>query len=236
MPCSSSAACATVAPCWRRRRGEQPVTSVIHARRIELLRHPELGWLRILVVGRKQEPSRHDADDLVGPAVDLNGPSDDRRIGAISAAPQRVAEHDDVRPFGEVLGGRENPSDGRTHSEDRKRVRRDAGGCDTLRVTAAGQVDLPLAPGRHFPQSSGAAPVVHDLPRRNPGFVECRPLAPDHHRASWIGPRQRAEQHGIDHAEDRGVRADSQGQRDYRHRGEAGMTREQSGAKTQILV
>ncbi len=153
----------------------------------------------------------------------------------ISSAPERVAEHDDVRSFGEVLGGRENPSDCRAHSQDRKRVRRDAGGCDALRITAAGQIDLPLAPGRHFPQSSGSAPVVHDLPCRHPGLIERRPLAPNHHRATWIGPRQRAEQHGIDHAEDRGVRADPQSQRDYRHRGEARMTREQSGAKTQIV-
>ena len=49
----------------------------------------ELGRLRILEVGRQHEVRRHHADDLVQAAVDLDGPSDDRRIGAVAAAPQR---------------------------------------------------------------------------------------------------------------------------------------------------
>ena len=77
-----------------------------------------------------------------------------------------------------------------------------------------------------FPQRSGAAPVVHDLAVANPGLVERRPLAPDHHGAIWLGPRQRAEQHGVDDAEDRGVRADSQREREDGDGGEAGMARE----------
>ena len=50
-----------------------------------------------------------------------------------------------------------------------------------------------------------------------------------------IGPRQRPQQHGVDDAEDRGVGADAERQREDRHRGEARIARERAGAETQIL-
>ena len=58
---------------------------------------------------------------------------------------------------------------------------------------------------------------------------------PHHHQPLGVPVGQRAEQHGIHHAENRGVRADAQRQRNHRHRSEARALRQHSQRIPQIL-
>ncbi len=59
-------------------------------------------------------------------------------------------------------------------------------------------------------------------------------LGPHHHDAVGLVVGQWREQRGVDDAENRGVRADAQGQRQYRDRREAGILPQQPQAKEQV--
>jgi hypothetical protein len=146
-----------------------------------------------------------------------------------------MPEHHDVGAFGKVLAGGECTAERRAHSKHGEGVRGHARCGDAFRLPVASQVDLPLPPGRDFLQRPRATPVVHDLARCHPRLVERGPFAPDHDRASGLGPWQRAQQHGVDHAENRRVRADAECERDDRHGRETGVAREQPRTKAQIL-
>ena len=50
------------------------------------------------------DAGRHDADDIVGPAIDVHGPSDDR-LSAKCALPQLVRENRERRPSQARAGG-----------------------------------------------------------------------------------------------------------------------------------
>ncbi len=55
------------------------------------------------------------------------------------------------------------------------------------------------------------------------------------HKLIWIVNGQLAKQQRIKHRENRGVRADSERQRDHRRRGEAGILGQHSQAKLYVL-
>ena len=81
-----------------------------------------------------------------------------------------------------------------------------------------------------------APAIVDDFAGRHPGLVERGPPAPDHHRAIRLGPRQRPQQHGVHDAEDRGVGADAERQRQHGDGGKAGVARERARAEAQVLA
>src|SRR5262249_34860559 len=62
-----------------------------------------------------------------------------------------------------------------------------------------------------------------------------RRLLPKHHELIWISVWQRAKQHGIHHAEDRGVRTDSQRERKYGRGRETGTLQEHAYSVSQVL-
>ena len=215
--------------------GIEAVAAMVHAGGIHLLRQPQLRRLGILIIGRQDEARRHDAGDLVGVAVDLDGAADNSGVGGVAARPQGVAENDDVRTVAHVLGGGERPSHHCSHAERREQVRRDACRGHALRVAVAGEVHLPLTPGGDLAERLSPPPVVDDLAGRHPGLVERRPLAPDHHRPVGLAPRQRPQEDGVDDAEDGRVRADAEGQRQDRDGGERRVPAERTGAKANVL-
>ena len=58
---------------------------------------------------------------------------------------------------------------------------------------------------------------------------------PDHHEARRIGIRQRPDQRPIDHAEDGGVCADAEGERQHCHHSKAAIFDEHSKAEAQVV-
>ena len=83
--------------------GERPVPPVpeeVLFRRNDVLHHHRHEEVVGVLDARAGKPRRPDADDRKRPAVQLDDAADDCGIGAKSAAPAVVAEHDDrVRPW-----------------------------------------------------------------------------------------------------------------------------------------
>jgi len=61
---------------------------------------------------RRSEARRHDANDFIAEAVELDGAPEHVRIGAQRRAPQTVAHQDDEGSVGPVFFGGEGPPEG----------------------------------------------------------------------------------------------------------------------------
>ena len=121
----------------------------------------------------------------------------------------------------------EVPAVDRLHAKGRKEVAAHANGADALWIATASQVHALGAQRRELGERGVAADEVRDVSRRRGQPIESDPLLhlgaelPRHHQPIGIGERQRSQQHGVDNAEDRGVGANSEGERDECDEGEA---------------
>jgi hypothetical protein len=211
------------------------VVAMIGARLVPSSGSPQRARRGILEVGRQDELGRHDADDLVRHAVDLNRPPDHPRVAGVPPLPEAVPENHEVRAVRHVLFGREQPSTDRRHTEHRKQVRGHRRRGEALRLSVSGEIDLTLAPGSDIAQRPRLPPVTIHFAVGHPRLIEGRPAAPDHHGAVGVAPRQRPEQHGVHHAENGGIGADAERQRQHRNAGKTGVAAEGARAEAQVL-
>ena len=238
MAFSSALACAALAPGASTRCGVEAMVAAIGGVGVEHQRRPQLGGLGEVFteVGRQAETGRHHADDLVAAAVELDRPADDRRVTAEAPLPQPVAQQDDGGAVaGGVLARAEPASEHRHGPESLEDVRGDLPGADPFGIAVAGEVGLPGAPRGDVAQQPRALAVVAHLGRRHPCLVQPGPAAPHHHAPVRLAVRQRREQHGAEHAEDRAGRAHTQRQGDDGHRGKAGLAAKSAKAETEVL-
>ena len=194
------------------------------------VRNQEVGFL-----ADDREAGRHHADHRSGPAVGGERHVEHVRAAAKASLPEFVAQHDDRAVAAEILLGRVGAAERRLDAERAKDVGRDGepairtGWPLTIMVDARGsdhaqmlERSSALAPGDevgrgdHVPD--GAAAV---------GF-------PHRHDPIGLAVRQRLQHHRAHHAEDRGGRADAEGQRHQRRRGKAGRPSQHASAMTEI--
>jgi hypothetical protein len=170
--------------------------------------HPDIGR-----GNRHREARRHDADDGQHAIGDRQGASDGIRA-AKPPLPQVVADHRD-RPCVIVADPASHGGHGSQGGEQARRDRHDRD-----RFAAVGQLlDARSFVGADLRQRRRARPPVLEIGGRhrqewNTTLVVARPH-PDELAGIRIG--ERAEQHRIDHAEDRGHPADSE--REHHRRG-----------------
>ena len=136
-------------------------------------RHPEL-CIRI----RELKLGRHDADDRIVRAVELDVSADERRLGAKNALPQVVAQQDDAIPAGYLLVLGEIAAVKRFDAEHRKKGRGDVLTFDAPRLGAPGQVEADIAKGSH--------------PFKNVVFVTPRAIVIQRERRHLLGIRAHA--------------------------------------------
>ena len=191
------------------------------------------------LVGDAAEPGGHDADDGPGAAIELHGASDDGGVGAEAPLPQTVAEDDDgvaLRHF--VLFRAEGSAEGRAHSQQVE-----VGLGDELRGDALGLIDAGERHGAGIECGHGFEGAALGAPIEVIGIGCAAALdfgalhvAPEFHQARRFGIGQRAQNDGIDHAEDGGVGADAEGQRERGDDGEAGTLAQGARGVAQILA
>jgi len=148
-----------------------------------------------------------------------------------------VSDQDDrLRPLAFLLRA-EVPAEDRLDSDHAEKRRRDVRSIQTLRLRPFAQVERPAVHGRH----SLEGPVLR-APVDEVGSGGGKPGKPlrgvdrdDHHQAIGIGEGERAQEDGVDDAEDGGVGTDAQRQRQHRHRGEAGTLDQRPQPIAQIL-
>ena len=204
-------------------------------RRVDGHRDERFGRPIGAVVERQAERRRHDADDFARAAVHLNRLAEDFARATEPAAPQSFAEHDHRTGAGHRVGGGQRASlDGR-RAQCVEEIRRHRRAADALRLVAAEQIEVGAGVRRQPRQARRLSAIVDDLPHRQPRPRLARRRVPEEHQLVRLPVRQRFEDDALDDAEDRGVRADAEREREHGQRGESGAADEEAPAVTNVL-
>ena len=183
-------------------------------RRLERERHEQIG----LAGEEAREALRHHADDLIRLAIQLDRLSDRARLAGKEPRPHAVAQHDDVLLARVVVVAAERAAEHRRHAEHVKPVAGDAHARYALGVAGAGEVRAELRLDGDRLEALRLVAVVAEAARRHRRLhvVERRIEVLDRHQPRGYAVRQRPEQHGVDDAEDRRVRANAERERERR--------------------
>ena len=181
-----------------------------------------------VAVGRVLRNRRQHADDGVRPVVHLEGLADDVGVAAKPRAPVLVAQHQHRRGARVVVAVDERATELRADAEHVEEVGRDHAGVHAVGLAAVQQVERHLVELHQSAETGELLTVVVELgdgdadgvlpgPRRR--FLE-------QHQPIAVHVRQRLEQHAVDHAEHRGIRADAQAEHQDGDQREARLTPE----------
>jgi hypothetical protein len=192
----------------------------VEERRLERPRGEELD----LREREARERRRQHADDRVRTSVERQRPADHVALTAEVRLPETVGEKNDGRTAGPLLVGGEGPSELRSDAEQREVVLRDHQRENLLGVAETGDgvgvegrngevAEHPLALAHHLEARPGEAPLDDVLLRVRRAELHDTPRVP-------VG--QGREEDRVDEAEDGGVGADSERQRDHRDGREPG--------------
>ncbi len=150
-----------------------------------------------------------------GDAVEGDAPAHDRRIGGKDPLPEAVAENHDRRLAGDVVFRQEQPPVERPRAEQVEQAGRRQQQLDPLGLLPPEQRGAAALGDRHLLERSVLVPDIDVLAGRRPvlGNVDPRRPQPQHGQPIGIGIRQGLQQDPVDDAEDRGIGADSDGER-----------------------
>ena len=184
--------------------------------RVDRQRQEDLDALVVQVEAR-----RHDADDPGRRAVDLHDAPDDVFAAAEVAPPGRVGNDGDVLRADGGVGLVEQPAALRRDAQHVEQLRRHDGRVHPARTLGRAQVDRAGAVGADALERTVPFLELRPLRQGHPEAIEPEPRerAGDEHQPLGMGVAQRLEHHAVDDAEDRGVGADAQRERQNRHRG-----------------
>ena len=193
--------------------------------------HPYTRLVRIL------DARRRDADDGVGLVVEPDGLAN--RIGPPSEAlpPEPVGDDRDARRAGLFVRGVEPPAERRLDVEHAEEVHVDNGSRDALGTVGAREREPRLTErGQSGEAVMTNAPVERVGWRRVAVTLSCLPIGVRYqHQIVRAGERQRPYEHGVDDAEDRGVGADADRNREDREEEKARRPPERARGVAEIL-
>ena len=176
---------------------------------------------RVDPVGKERRGLEH-ADHRHRLAVQLHLLADERRVAAEALPPEVVGENHDGRHSRAIVARARQPAEHRGEAHDLEVVPRDEPHVEADRVVVPLQGEVPRGVLGDAAQRRDAGAEIVDL-RHGEGDVRL-PRAigrlPHVEQPVAVAVGQRLQQHAADHAENRGVGADAERQRDDDHRGE----------------
>ena len=206
---------------------ERSVVALGHgtSRRHGIDRHPEVGdetgW------PRAAEATRHHAHDLDLLAPEQDRLADNGRIARKTQAPRALAENHDV---GSRIVGRVDPAELRRHTQHRQIVGRRGFAHHPRRQLTYGQRQRGIRARRQIREDVAALGEVQIV---GPGGQALAGVDADD--LLRPGHRQLFERQRIDDAEDGGVAADGEGERQDRDHREGGTAADEPGSELRIL-
>ena len=199
------------------RQRSRSARAAVHVFRIERQRRPHFH----VGAGRELEHRRHHADHGERHRIELDRLADDFSIRAKHARPEAVAQHHDAVVADGGFFGHERAAEDGVGFEHGEQVRRRAQAGHVLRIAGAlvAEVDVPVRRER-FEALRLALPVFVGRHRHRP-LVAVGIDLPQHRDLLGILVRQRVEDDGLDDAEDGGVGADAEREREHgdQHKG-----------------
>ncbi len=157
----------------------------------------------------------------------MNGLANQARIGSKAAAPQILAQDDGRSRTALPVLRKKRAAEERLHFEKREKIARDYNGADDHRLATPRERELVEPLSCQVAESPALLAPILQIQVRSPSgrdsLLRSRLGKVDELR--WIGVRQRFEQHGVDHAENGGIRANAERERQHR-----------DGSKARILT
>ena len=203
---------------------------------VQVQRHPD--WRD---AGRTEfEIARQDADHGDRLAIEAQNASHNAGVGGEITAPEVVAEQGDGRSltFRQVFTGDEIAPQNWAHAQRGKEIGSDHGAEHGLRFPVAAQREGVVSEAAERLETFRGAPPVEEI--RIGGAVSAARRAvtgfADRHQLLRIAKRQRTQQNGIHHREDRSVCANRQSQSDDGDCGEAGMLPQHAQSVAKVLA
>ena len=198
---------------------------------IQRERQPQLDLLIVHVVA-----ARHDADDARLHAVDVEDRAERVLVRAERPLPQLVRENRDVFGVRQRVFAGEHPSADRLNAERRHQLVRDERGDGTARHVGA-EIRCPNRVGADRVERPVALAELQEFWRGHPELIEPEPwkLAGDEHQTLRLRVPERPEHHAVDDAENRGVGADAERQRQYGEQRKAGILAEAAQRVAEVL-
>ena len=181
----------------------------------------------VVVLGRQH------ADDGTRLAAERNRATDDRRIGVEASLPELVAENDDGVLIGNVFVPHEITAERHRHAERAEVVPCDARALEALGILRRRERRLPRADGGDGGEGRGAGAHVLDRAVARREWLPSLPR-PKEREPFRVRVRQRLEEQGVDHTEDRGRRSDGERQGDDANDRERRRATENADAVAQI--
>ncbi len=201
-----------------------------HILGLERQRPPDLRKGPVECAARRQH-----ADHNVGDAVQGDGTADHVRIGAELRIPQGVAE-DRHMLFPQLLFvGRKRAAERRLDAENIEVMRRNLRPAQLNWLIEARKRHGAAGLRSHVLKDGVVFLPVQIIQRRNAVAAPARRFLQHSNDPFRFAIRQRLQQHAVHKTEDRGVGADSDGQRQDRHRGKPGTLPECPQSVAQIL-
>jgi hypothetical protein len=191
-------------------------------------RRPEFG------AGRVFEAGRHDADHGKLPAVEEHRAPEDFGVRAKVALPQTMAQQDDTFLAGYGVRLRDRTAKHRGRAQHREEARGHDRTGDPPRIADAGQSGGGAGVSSHLLEHRILAPPVHEVRRRR--RAPRTGAAVIHlHESLRLRKGQRLQQHGVHDAENGGVRADADRERQHRDNREARVPPQRAYGIAQVV-
>ena len=200
--------------------------------KVDRARHPNLGLFR------EFKSRRHHSDDRNGSRADLDLFADNRGVGSEAALPQSVADDRDAYRLGFVVFGNERSPENRLDTEHREEPARHAGARHALRFGPIGAKVRVTGPEcRGAREEIGLLRPIGEIQERDVavGNPRRRISAFEVDDAFRGRERQRTEENAVDQAEDGGVGADAEPERDHGDGREAFILEKHSDSVTDVL-
>ena len=180
------------------------------------------------------EARGQNADDGVGARVEIDGLAEDFRGATEAPLPKAVTEKNDGCAAGAILFGEERAADLGVDAEHGEK----AGGghldVQAFGFAGAGESDSAGTDGLHAFERGGLVAPVAEVFVGGADHGE-RAFFGDQNEAGWVAKRKRAEEHAVYDAEDGGVRADAESERENGDRREARALCEEPEGEANVL-
>jgi hypothetical protein len=200
-------------------------------------RRPELGRRVVIPLGvQRLERGRHHPDYPIFAVVHRHDAADHRGIRAKPAPPQSVAEQQHAPMIRAILVGGERAAEGRPHAQEIEVVPADPHCGKALRLAVGNEGRQPRAHHREALNRAAALPPVQDRREADVRGNAFRIAIADGDEPLGRFVRQRPQQNSIDDAEDSGVGADAERERDEHSRGEPRRVAQHADAVAQVLA
>ncbi len=165
--------------------------------------------------GRKSR--RQNANQGKARAVKFERLTDEAGVAAESSLPKAVGDDRDTWSARAVIFRCERAPNSRAHAKCLEQVCRNPQAIQAFYVPAASHVRVPTSHGRDGIQGGGVVAIVEEVWKRKRSIVAVRAHRSNPERAVRMSEGELPQENSVDDAEQRGVCANSQGQREHGH-------------------